>query len=96
MNSSNTTPENGSIYFLALVAFVASLGGILFGFDTAVISGTFTLVEKYFALNKIGVGWFASSALVGAIIGALIAGSLSDRYGRCAVKVHKVGILAYY
>jgi len=75
-------PGSGSAVFLAVVCFVASLGGILFGFDTAVISGTFGMVETQFALSKIEVGWFGSSALVGAILGALVAGMLSDRFGR--------------
>ena len=74
--------EKGNKTFLATVCFVASLGGVLFGFDTAVISGTFSFVEEYFSLDKIEVGWFASSALVGAIAGAAIAGVLSDKYGR--------------
>lgn len=82
MNQFTTISKNGSLLFLAQVSFVASLGGVLFGFDTAVISGTFSIVEGYFGLDKIEVGWFASSALVGAIIGALIAGGLSDKYGR--------------
>ncbi len=68
--------------FLAGICFAASLGGILFGFDTAVISGTFGFVEANYSLDKIEVGWFASSALVGAILGAAIAGALSDRHGR--------------
>jgi len=74
--------EKGDKRFLGLICFVASLGGVLFGFDTAVISGTFSFVESYFLLNKIQVGWFTSSALVGAIAGAAIAGILSDKYGR--------------
>jgi len=68
--------------YLTFVCFVASLGGLLFGFDTAVISGTFGLVELQFALSKLKVGWFGSSALVGSILGAMIAGTLSDRFGR--------------
>lgn len=68
--------------FLILVCFTASLGGILFGFDTAVISGTVSMVESQFELNKLLVGWFGSSALVGAIIGSMISGVLSDKYGR--------------
>lgn len=74
--------KGGSKGLLWTVCFVASLGGVLFGFDTAVISGTFGMVEDLFELSKIEVGWFGSSALVGAITGALIAGGLSDRYGR--------------
>lgn len=64
------------------ICFVASLGGVLFGFDTAVISGTFGMVESQLELSKLQVGWFGSSALIGAIAGALIAGKLSDKYGR--------------
>lgn len=82
-----TDHTNGSKAFLALVCFVASLGGLLFGFDTAVISGTFTMVKACFNLGDIEVGWFASSALVGAIIGALFSGMLSDKYGRKPVLI---------
>ncbi len=87
MNTSSTIPEKGSMTFLMLVSFVASLGGVLFGFDTAVISGTFSLVESGFGLDKIEAGWFTSSALVGTIAGALFAGALSDRFGRKPVLI---------
>ena len=82
MNKRFAIPDKGSKLFLALVCFVASLGGVLFGFDTPVISGTLSFVEAYFGLKNIEVGWFASSALVGAIAGDAIAGTLSDKYGR--------------
>ena len=75
-------PEAGSALYLAGVCFVASLGGLLFGFDTAVISGTFGFVEEQFHLSEFQVGWFGSSALVGCIVGAAFAGTLGDRFGR--------------
>lgn len=78
-------PNRGSAAFLALVCAVASVGGLLFGFDTAVISGTFGLVETQYELSKVEVGWFGSSALVGCILGAAVAGVLADRFGRRAV-----------
>ena len=66
---------------------MASLGGFLFGFDTAVISGTFGFVEKQFGLSKFAVGWFGSAALVGCILGAMVAGWLGDRFGRRPVLI---------
>jgi MFS transporter, SP family, arabinose:H+ symporter len=67
---------------LYLICLTASLGGLLFGFDTAVISGTVDFVQKTFALSSLAVGWFVSSALVGCILGAAVSGALSDRFGR--------------
>ena len=76
----NSSKQSNS--FITAVCSIGSLGGLLFGFDTAVISGTFSFIEQYFSLDEIEIGWFASSALIGAIIGALASGSLSDRFGR--------------
>jgi len=75
-------PQDGSVVYLAGVCFVVSFAGLLFGFDTAVISGTFGFVEEQFDLSKFQVGWFGSSALVGCIVGAAAAGMLGDRFGR--------------
>lgn len=72
----------GGAWYLGQICLVASLGGILFGFDTAVISGTVEQVKLQFALTVLMEGWFASSALVGCILGAAIAGLLADRFGR--------------
>ena len=70
---------NNKILFLALTAAMA---GFLFGFDTAVISGTIELVRLQFELSDAGIGWFVSSALFGAISGVIFSGYLSDRFGR--------------
>ena len=64
------------------IALIASLGGFLFGYDTAVISGTLAMVRDQFSLNAGMEGWYVSSALVGCIIGVTGAGWLSDRFGR--------------
>lgn len=63
-------------------SLTAAIGGFLFGFDTAVISGTISFVKSQFALNTIEEGWYVSSALVGCIVGVSFAGALSDRFGR--------------
>jgi sugar porter (SP) family MFS transporter len=63
-------------------AIVASLGGFLFGYDTAVISGTLGFVRNQFGLSAALEGWYVSSALVGCIFGVSLAGWLSDKYGR--------------
>jgi len=68
--------------YLGLITLVASLGGLLFGFDMAVISGVLPFVEKQFNLTPLQEGWFVSSALVGCIIGVSFSGDLSDRLGR--------------
>jgi len=94
-NNLQTNNKINSVWYLAIVCFVASLGGLLFGFDTAVISGTFGFVEKQFALSKLKVGWFGSSALVGSILGALIAGALSDKYGRKPILII-AGVLSIF
>jgi MFS transporter, SP family, arabinose:H+ symporter len=74
--------DRGSLAYLSLACLVAALGGLLFGFDTAVISGAEDAVAKQFELSDLMEGWIVSSALVGCLIGATIAGFLSDRFGR--------------
>jgi SP family xylose:H+ symportor-like MFS transporter len=71
-----------STTYVYFVAIVASLGGLLFGYDTAVISGAVNYFELHFSLTPIELGWGVSSALVGCIIGSVISGKLSDRFGR--------------
>jgi SP family arabinose:H+ symporter-like MFS transporter len=71
--------------YLYRVCLVATLGGLLFGYDTAVISGTIDALQVHFQIDKLHIGWVAASALVGCVIGVLIAGKLTDRLGRRAV-----------
>ncbi len=67
---------------VVFIAIVAALGGILFGYDTAVISGTTEIVKTQFGLSTGGEGWYVGCALIGSIAGVLIAGMLSDFLGR--------------
>jgi SP family arabinose:H+ symporter-like MFS transporter len=59
----------------------------LFGFDTAVISGTLTALKAQFTLGAAMEGWLVSSALLGCAMGAIVAGSLADRFGRKLVLI---------
>lgn len=68
--------------FLIIICWIAAIGGFLFGFDMAVISGVLPIVQKQFALTSAQEGWLVSSALVGCILGVAISGTLSDRLGR--------------
>lgn len=69
------------VYVIFLSA-IAALGGFLFGYDTAVISGTITSVSAQFNMTDVSLGWYVGCALVGSIFGVAIAGKLSDFFGR--------------
>jgi len=71
-------------------AIIAALGGLLFGFDVAVISGTTGALAKVYGLNTGWLGFTVASALIGTIIGAVIAGRPADRFGRRTV----LGVIA--
>ncbi len=76
---SNSKKISGYVIFMAVVA---AIGGILFGYDTAVISGTTEIVKGQFNLSDFKEGWYVGCALIGSICGVLVAGSLSDYLGR--------------
>ncbi len=67
---------------VVLSALVAAMGGLLFGFDTAVISGTTDALQRVFNLDEVGLGFAVTSALVGTIVGAFTAGPPAERFGR--------------
>lgn len=73
-------------------AIVASLGGFLFGFDTAVISGVETSIQLLWSLDKVSHGFTVASALLGTVIGSLIAGRPAEKYGRKKV-LQAIGLL---
>lgn len=72
--------------FVLFVASVASIGGFLFGYDTAVINGANTFLQHHFGLDPVKDTWLTgmltASAILGCIPGAMVSGFLSDRFGR--------------
>jgi SP family arabinose:H+ symporter-like MFS transporter len=71
-----------AIGFVLFATAVAALGGFLFGYDTAVISGAVGYLERHFGLNDVEKGWAGASAILGCIPGAMLGGFLGDRHGR--------------
>ena len=74
--------DSVNIGYQLFISFVAALGGFLFGYDTAVISGTISSVTAQFGLDAISQGWYVGCALVGSIAGVMVAGMLGDVLGR--------------
>ncbi len=86
-----TTPEPEStnlkaelnLGYICLISSVAALGGLLFGWDWVVIGGAKPFFQRYFELtSEAQIGWANSCALIGCLVGALVAGMLSDKFGR--------------
>jgi SP family arabinose:H+ symporter-like MFS transporter len=68
--------------YVCLISAIAALGGVLFGFDLVIISGTIPFFTKHFQLDDFQTGWAVGCINLGAAIGALIGGKLSDTLGR--------------
>lgn len=77
----------GKASYLYFICAVATIGGLMFGFDIAIISGAVPFIQPYFRWNELELGWGVSSLLVGAIIGAFGSGALTDKYGRKTILV---------
>src|SRR5262252_7207457 len=88
MSSTANMPDSleqthkGSARYLYLPTMVAAIGGLLFGFDTAVINGAIVFIKRQFALSDSQTEFAASSLLLGCVIGASVAAFTSDLFGR--------------
>jgi SP family arabinose:H+ symporter-like MFS transporter len=69
-------------WYIYKATLVAAVGGLLFGYDTAVIAGAIGFMKTYYSLSDAMTGWVASCALLGCVAGAMYAGKLSDNIGR--------------
>jgi MFS family permease len=99
MSAGSTASEGGTNRFVYIVAGVSALGGLLFGYDTGIISGALLFIQDDFGLSDTAQQIVVASLLLGAVFGALIGGPLSDRIGRrnaimIAAVIFMVGSLA--
>jgi hypothetical protein len=77
----------GSLVTATRLAFTAALGGFLFGYDSAVINGAITAIGDHYHISASRLGFTVSSALLGAAVGAVLAGRVADRFGRVRAMV---------
>jgi MFS transporter, SP family, arabinose:H+ symporter len=74
--------ESAKLGYVIFLGCTAALGGLLFGFDIAIITGAGPYLAKEFALSDLGLGWAFSSLLFGCALGCIVAGKLTNRLGR--------------
>ncbi len=74
--------EKYNLGYILRISIVAALGGLLFGYDIAIISGTVPFIEDYFNMDATSIGWAVACAYIGCIIGVSLAGWLTHMYGR--------------
>ncbi|HUX94197.1 MAG TPA: sugar porter family MFS transporter [Bacteroidales bacterium] len=79
------TRSNLYLYFICMIA---TMGGLMFGFDIAIISGAVPFIQSYFGWSELELGWGVSSLLMGAIFGAFGSGILTDKFGRKKVLIY--------
>jgi len=79
--------KQGNLDYVHKITIVAAVGGLLFGYDTAVVAGAIGFIQKKFDLSAAMMGWIASCALIGCVVGAMFSGYLSDKLGRKKVLI---------
>ncbi|HBH84066.1 MAG: hypothetical protein A2X05_14715 [Bacteroidetes bacterium GWE2_41_25] len=79
------TRNDSYLYFICMIA---TMGGLMFGFDIAIISGAVPFIQAYFGWTELELGWGVSSLLMGAIFGAFGSGILTDKFGRKKVLIY--------
>ena len=95
-SETSNTPAEYNLGYVWLISIVAALGGLLFGWDWVVIGGAKPFFERFFHIqdNAALSGWANSCALIGCLFGALIAGALSDKFGRKRLLVLAAALFA--
>jgi sugar porter (SP) family MFS transporter len=88
-------PTQYNFSYIWVISLVAALGGLLFGYDWVVIGGAKPFFERYFQLaDPAAKGWANSCALIGCLVGALVAGALSDKFGRKRLLIVSAALFA--
>ncbi|HEY8938046.1 MAG TPA: MFS transporter, partial [Cyclobacteriaceae bacterium] len=68
--------------YILLISMIAAFGGLLFGFDIAIFSGTIPFIKPYYQLTDAELGWTGSSLYIGCIVGTFVTGYITDHFGR--------------
>jgi len=74
--------EAFNLRYILRISLISAFGGLLFGYDISVISGTIPFITEYFKLTEWWKGFVVSSVYIGCMFGAGLAGTFSDSYGR--------------
>ena len=83
----SAAPAKVNLAYIVMIAVAAALGGLMFGFDVAIITGAGPFIERQFNLDALGLGWAFSSLLFGCGVGAALSGMLVDLVGRKTLMV---------
>jgi len=95
VGSQHTSVGEFNARYVWLISWAAAMGGLLFGYDWVVIGGAKPFYEKYFHLDSEQlVGWANSCALLGCLLGSMVAGWMSDRFGRKRLLVSSAVLFA--